>query len=475
MSSPSVSEWSQELARQSASPEEIMRYYQQQIAEKEPLIQGFLKVFETPVQTQQSHYSVPMAIKDNICIQGQQTSCGSRMLESFKPPYHATVIQKLLQAGVPLVGKANMDEFAMGSSTENSAFQTTVNPWNLDYVPGGSSGGSAALVAADEVPWSLGSDTGGSIRLPAAFCGIVGMKPTYGRVSRYGLVAYASSLDQIGPMTRTVADNALLLNLIAGPDPRDSTSLPGAPPDFAQALKTPVKGLRLGVPKEMMEQGLDAEVRSALEKALSQYEALGVSIQEVSLPTVPYSLAAYYLIATSEASSNLARYDGVSYGYRAPHAKNLEEMYVQSRSQAFGAEVKRRIMLGTFALSSGYYDAYYRKAQQVRTLLIQDFQRAFEQVDALIAPTAPVSAFRFGERSADPLQMYLTDILTVSANLTGMPALSLPCGFSAAGLPLGMQLMGPALAEAQLYQLAQAYEQVTDWHACRPVLPELNP
>lgn len=470
MSSPSASEWSQQLAAQSASAQEILHYYQQQIAIKEPVIQGFTEVFEAPVQSQQSIYSIPLALKDNICLEGYRTTCGSKMLQNFVAPYQATVSQKLLAAGVPIMGKTNMDEFAMGSSTENSALKQTRNPWQIDCVPGGSSGGSAAVVAADEVPWSLGSDTGGSIRLPAAFCGLVGMKPTYGRVSRYGLVAYASSLDQIGPMTRTVADNALLLNLIAGPDPQDSTCLPEAAPDFSALLGQEIKGLRLGVPEEMLSQGIDPEVRQAFETALKQYEALGAEIVPVRLPTVPYSLAAYYLIATSEASSNLARYDGVSYGHRAAKARNLTEMYVNSRSEGFGMEVKRRIMLGTFALSSGYYDAYYLKALKVRTLLIQEFQQAFEQADVLISPTSPCCAFPFGARSEDPLQMYLTDILTVSANLTGMPALSLPCGFNSQGLPIGLQLMGKALDEARLYQVAEAYEQACRWHVQRPVV-----
>lgn len=474
MCSQTVTEWSERLKQGEVQVSEILNYYRERIQQREGKVQGFLKVFEQPLQTQNTACSIPIALKDNICVQDHATTCGSRMLEDYLPPFQATVTERLLQAGVPILGKSNLDEFAMGSSTENSAYQLTRNPWNLDYVPGGSSGGSAALVAAEEVPWSLGSDTGGSIRLPAAFCGVVGMKPTYGRVSRYGLVAYASSLDQIGPLTRNVADNALLLNLIAGHDAQDSTSADLPQENFMALLGQSIAGKKLGVPREMLEQGLDPEVRTAFEQALKVYTELGAQIEEVSLPTLPYSLATYYLIATSEASSNLARYDGVLYGHRSEQAQNLNEMYFLSRSEGFGDEVKLRIMLGTFALSSGYYDAYYRKAQQARTLLIQEFNRAFEQFDALLAPTSPVPAFPFGERSADPLQMYLTDVLTVSANLTGIPALSLPCGFSAQGLPIGLQLMGKALSEAQLYQLAQAYEQATAWHTQTPSEEQWN-
>ena len=468
MCSQTVSAWSELLSRKEIQASEIVAYYQTRIQEQESQIKGFLRFFDPPIQSQETKYSIPIAIKDNICIQDQPTTCASRILENYQPPFHATVSERLLDVGVSIMGKTNLDEFAMGSSTENSAFQKTCNPWNTDYVPGGSSGGSAAVVAAEEVPWSLGSDTGGSIRLPAAFCGVVGMKPTYGRVSRYGLIAYASSLDQIGPITRNVKDNALLLNLISGFDAKDSTSAQLEYQDFGCELGDSISGKKLGVPKEMLDQGIDSEVRAAFEKSLAVFTALGAEIVEISLPTIPYSLATYYLIATSEASSNLARYDGVLYGHRAQQAGDLNEMYFRSRSEGFGDEVKLRIMLGTFALSSGYYDAYYRKAQQARTLLIQEFNRAFEEVDAFITPTSPVTSFPFGERSDDPLHMYMTDVLTVSANLTGVPAISIPCGFSTAGLPIGLQLMGKALSESELYQLAYAYEQATDWHLQTP-------
>lgn len=466
-----VSEWQKLLQGQEVQAAEISQHYARRIAELEPKIQGFLNIFAEPVQKIQNDLSIPLAVKDNICVKNQPTTCASQILAPFVPPYHASAIERLLDAGVALVGKTNLDEFGMGSSNENSAFKLSYNPWDLERVPGGSSGGSGAVVAADMVPWALGTDTGGSIRLPASFCGVVGMKPTYGLVSRYGLVAYASSLDQIGPLTQNVRDNALLLGLLAGHDPKDSTSL-SQPVELAPSalLGQSLEGLRLGVPKEMLGQGIEPEVRSAVEKALGVYESLGAQIQETSLPSLPYSLAAYYLIATSEASSNLARYDGVRYGARAPGAKNLNEMYELTRSQGFGDEVKLRIMLGTFALSAGYYDAYYKKAQQVRTLIIQEFSRAFESFDALIGPTAPITAFKIGEKTSDPLQMYLADILTVPANLAGIPALSLPCGFDSKGLPIGLQLMGKPLAEARLYQLAEAYEQANRWHTIRPEL-----
>ncbi len=472
MSIRTAIDWHQLLSSKEVQPADILSYYAERSERLEPAIQGYLQRFETPVQQTTSNWSIPIAIKDNICVKDHPTTCASRILENFIPPYQATVIQKLLDAGLPIVGKSNLDEFGMGSSNENSAFHKTHNPWNLEHVPGGSSGGSAALVAANLVPWSLGTDTGGSIRLPAAFCGVVGLKPTYGLVSRYGLIAYASSLDQIGPITRTVADNAALLSLIAGHDPQDSTSANISLPDFSARLHQPIKGMKIGVPKEMLGDGIAADVRQAVEKAVQVYTELGALVEEVSLPVLPHSLAAYYLIATSEASSNLARYDGVRYGYRAPNAKNLREMYQRSRSEGFGPEVKLRILLGTYALSAGYYDAYYKKAQQVRTLLIQAFNQAFESYDALLAPTSPVSAFKMGEKTSDPLQMYLTDILTVAANLTGIPALSVPCGFDTQGLPIGLQLMAKPLSEPVLYQLAHAYEQATDWHLRLP--PEVN-
>jgi aspartyl-tRNA(Asn)/glutamyl-tRNA(Gln) amidotransferase subunit A len=469
----SVQTLSHQLQQGAISPVEVLATFAARADQVEPQIHGFLSRFATPVQAPTASESpwahIPIALKDNICLAGQATTCGSNILAPFVPPYHATVSEKLLAAGIPIVGKANMDEFAMGSSNENSAFGPTRNPWDLERVPGGSSGGSAALVAAGAVPWALGSDTGGSVRQPASFCGIVGMKPTYGRVSRYGLVAYASSLDQIGPLTRTVTDNAILLNLIAGHDARDSTSSPAPLPDFTHLLGQDIRGLRIGIPTEMFGDGLAPEVKQAVDQAIAILHNLGAHIVEVSLPHTRYALAAYYLIATSEASSNLARYDGIRYGFRAEGVQNLEELYVQTRSQGFGSEVKRRIMLGTFALSSGYYEAYYKKAQQVRTLLIQDFEKAFSQCDLMLSPTSPVTAFKLGEKS-DPLSMYLTDILTVTVNLVGVPALSVPCGFDSQGLPIGLQLMGKPLDEARLYQVAHAYEQATDWHQQHPHL-----
>ncbi|MGE3728412.1 MAG: Asp-tRNA(Asn)/Glu-tRNA(Gln) amidotransferase subunit GatA [Candidatus Sericytochromatia bacterium] len=465
--------WSQMLKTSEIQPAEVIDVYQKRAESIEKKIQGYLLRFDTPVRSapgQSDFQDIPLVLKDNICLADHLTTCGSRILGNFIPPYQATVSQKLLAAGIPILGKANMDEFAMGSSNENSAFHTTMNPWDLTRVPGGSSGGSAALVAAGAAPWALGSDTGGSIRQPAAFCGVVGMKPTYGRVSRFGLVAYASSLDQIGPLTLTVRDNAHLLNLIAGHDPADSTSLKLPPEDFSRDLGKDIRGVRIGVPREMLAEGVDPEVRAAIEKALGVFESQGAVVAETSLPRLKYALAAYYLIATSEASSNLARFDGVRYGHRAQMANNLVEMYTQSRNEGFGSEVKRRIMLGTYALSSGYYDAYYKKAQQVRTLLIQDFQAQFAQFDFLISPTSPITAFRLGEKQADPLSMYLTDILTVPVNLVGIPALSLPCGFDRQNLPIGLQIMAKPLAEAAIYQLAQAYESATTWHTSHPEL-----
>lgn len=468
MSRYSAKYWHEQLKEAKVSPAEIQTHYAQAAKVHEPRVQGFLDYFEDPIMPQTSHWSIPLALKDNIALKDKTLTCGSKMLANYVSPFDAHVSERLKQQGVMVVGKANMDEFAMGSSTENSAFQQTHNPWDLERVPGGSSGGSAALVAANLVPWSLGSSTGGSIRLPASFCGIVGMKPTYGRVSRYGLVAYASSLDQIGPMTTTVEDNALLLNLIAGADVRDSTSLQDQPTeDFTRLLHESIAGKVIGVPKEMMTEGVTPEVKNAIEKALAVYTELGAEVVEVSLPTLPYALAAYYLIATSEASSNLARFDGVRYGHRSEQANDLMELYLNSRSEGFGSEVKLRIMLGTFALSSGYYDAYYLKAQKARALLIQDTHKAFEQCDVMMAPTAPVTAFKLGERMQDPLQMYSTDILTVMANLTGVPALSLPCGF-VEGLPVGLQILGKPLAEAEVYQWAAAYERAADWDMRNP-------
>ncbi|HHV54770.1 MAG TPA: Asp-tRNA(Asn)/Glu-tRNA(Gln) amidotransferase subunit GatA [Firmicutes bacterium] len=401
---------------------------------------------------------VPVAVKDNVCTMGWKTTCASRILFNFRPPYDATVVARLRQQGHTVLGKTNMDEFAMGSSTEHSAFHPTRNPWDLTRVPGGSSGGSAAAVAAGEALFALGSDTGGSIRLPAAFCGVVGLKPTYGRVSRYGLVAYASSLDQIGPITRTVADCALALGWIAGHDPLDSTSLAAEVPDYRTFLRPEVRGLRIGLPKEYFGEGLDPEVRGAVEKAVQQLEEGGAAVLEVSLPHTEYALAAYYLIAPAEASSNLARYDGVRYGFRG-EGSDIVELYSDTRRRGFGDEVKRRIMLGTYALSAGYYDAYYLNALRVRTLIRRDFEAAFQKVDVLACPTSPTVAFRLGERTDDPMQMYLSDIYTVPVNLAGLPALSVPCGLNHEGLPIGLQLIGPPLSEGRLLQVGYAYEE----------------
>lgn len=407
---------------------------------------------------------VPLALKDNMNLIGSRTTASSKILENFVSPFNATITQKLLDNCVPIIGKANLDEFAMGSSNENSAFKKVHNPWNLDKVPGGSSGGSAASVAACEVTLSLGSDTGGSIRLPASFCGIVGMKPTYGRVSRYGLIAFASSLDQIGPFARNVEDAANLLEVISGYDPKDSTSLNMPVEHYADFLNNDIKGKKVGVIKELMSEGLTPDVSKALQKAIDDYKAMGCEIVEISLPSLKYSIGIYYILATAECSSNLARFDGVRYGYRTPDAKNLLEMYTKSRAEGFGPEVKRRIMLGTYALSSGYYDAYYKKAQQMRALVTQEFAKAFEQVDILISPTCPNTAFDLGAKSSDPLAMYLTDIATISANLAGIPGMSVPAGFDKDGMPIGLQILAPQMQDAKLLNFAYKFEQANDYH-----------
>src|SRR2546425_1138178 len=414
---------------------------------------------------------IPLAIKDNICTTGVRTTCASRLLANFVPPYDATVMQRLRAAGAVCIGKANMDEFAMGSSTENSAFGPTRNPWGgFNYVPGGSSGGPAAAVAAALCIAALGSDPGGSIRLPAAMKGVVGLKPTYGRVSRFGLVAFASSLDQIGPLTKDVQDAALLLQVIAGHDMYDSTSAAVPVPDYRQALARGVRGLKLGVPREYFVAGMDAEVEQAVRSGTETLRELGAELVDVSLPHTRYAVATYYILANAEASSNLARYDGVRYGVRTPQAANLLDMYMRTRAEGFGAEVKRRIMLGTYALSAGYYDAYYKKAQQLRTLFRQDFHQAFTQCDALLAPVAPTPAFRLGERLADPLQMYLADVFTIPVNLAGLPALSLPCGWTHQELPIGLQVIAPPFRETTLLQVAAAFEAATDFHTHKPPL-----
>lgn len=414
-------------------------------------------------------FGMPIGIKDNIVTKGLRTTSGSKILENFDPIYNATVMERLTKADTITIGKLNMDEFAMGSSTENSGFQKTRNPWNLETVPGGSSGGSAASVAAGEVPFSLGSDTGGSIRQPAAFCGVVGMKPTYGRISRFGLIAFASSLDQIGPITRNVEDNAYLLEAIAGIDPMDSTSANVEIPSFIQSLTGDIKGLKIAVPKEYLGEGVNEEVKQSILDALKKLESQGAVWEEVSLPHSKYALAAYYLLSSSEASANLARFDGVRYGYRSPNAETLIDLYKKTRSEAFGEEVKRRIMLGTFALSSGYYDAYYIKAQKVRTLIKKDFEDVFEKYDVIVGPTTPTPAFKIGENTSDPLTMYANDILTIPVNLAGVPAISVPCGFSN-GLPLGLQIIGKHFDESTIYRVAHVFEQATEYHKQKPAL-----
>ncbi|MBK9127027.1 MAG: Asp-tRNA(Asn)/Glu-tRNA(Gln) amidotransferase subunit GatA [Phycisphaerales bacterium] len=418
---------------------------------------------------------VPVAVKDNICTTFGRTTCGSKMLASYASPFDATVVERIERAGGIIIGKTNLDEFAMGSSTENSGYFPTRNPWDTERVPGGSSGGSAAAVAADMVPLALGSDTGGSIRQPASLCGIVGLKPTYGRVSRYGLVAYGSSLDQVGPLARTVGDAALMLAVLAGRDPHDSTSAEQPVPDYVAALDDAhladlAPRLRIGVPREYFAAGLDDETRAAVEAALDVYRRLGAKTIEISLPHSPYAVATYYLVATAEASSNLARFDGVHYGHRTPRPKDIVDLYSSSRDEGFGAEVKRRIMLGTFALSAGYYDAYYNQALKVRRRIKDDFDAAFAQCDIIAGPTSPTPAFRLAEKTADPLQMYLADIYTIAANLAGVPAVSIPCGLSQGGLPIGLQLMAPLFEEVRLLQAARLHERETDWHQRRPAI-----
>ena len=413
---------------------------------------------------------IPAALKDNICTKGVATTCASRMLENFIPPYDATVAEKLGQSLVPVLGKLNMDEFAMGSSTEKSYFKKTKNPYDPVRVPGGSSGGSAAAVSADEAVFALGSDTGGSIRQPAAYCGVVGMKPTYGLVSRFGLIAFASSLDQIGPVTKDVTDCALVLGSIAGHDPLDSTSVRTPPVKYADALVDDVKGLKIGVPTDYLGDGIDPDVKAAVLAAIETYRSLGASIETFTMRASKYALPAYYIISSAEASSNLARFDGIKYGFRAQDFGDITDLYKKTRSEGFGAEVKRRVMLGTYVLSSGYYDAYYRKAQQVRTVIRNDFDEAFQKYDVILTPTVPRTAFKFGEKTTDPLRMYLEDICTVSVNIAGVPAISIPCGLDRQGLPVGMQLIGPLFGEAVLLRAAYSFEQNTDFHKNRPVL-----
>ncbi len=459
------------------------------IRECDPQIQAFLHVDEDAALAQardvDAHRQrgealgalagLPVAVKDVLCTAGRPTTCGSKILRNFVPPYDAHVVTRLKDAGAVLLGKTNLDEFAMGSSTENSAFQVTRNPWDPERTPGGSSGGSAAAVAACEAPAALGTDTGGSVRQPAALCGVVGLKPTYGRVSRFGLVAYASSLDQVGTLTHDVTDAALLLEVIAGHDCRDSTSVDRPVPPYRQALDEPLRPLTVGVAREHFGEGLDAEVEAAVRAALGVYQEQGATLTDVSLPHSKYAVATYYLVAVAEASSNLARYDGVHYGHRAAEFDDLIDMVCKSRGAGFGAEVKRRIMLGTYALSSGYKDAYYVKALQVRRLIQEDFDRAFAECDVVIGPTTPTPAFKIGEKVADPLAMYLSDIYTVSANLAGLPGVSVPCGFTKGGLPVGLQILAPAFAEDKLLRVARMFERATDWHTRRPNLQDSSP
>ena len=458
------------------NPRELTDAFLSQIEQLDDKVKAFVTVTPDKARAQADTETpgplsgIPLGIKDNMCTNGVRTTCSSKMLENFVPPYESTATAKLWDAGAVLLGKLNMDEFAMGSSTEHSAYFRTCNPWDLERVTGGSSGGSAAAVASGLSMAALGSDTGGSIRQPAAFCGIVGLKPTYGRVSRYGLVAFASSLDQIGPLTKTVEDSAIILNAICGHDPQDSTSASIETPDFTKGIGKDIKGLKIGVPKEYFVEGMSQEVETSVREAIRQLGTLGAEIIEVSLPHTEYAVPVYYIIAPSEASSNLARYDGVKYGFRAEGANDLMEMYKKSRSEGFGPEVKRRIMLGTYALSSGYYDAYYLKAQQVRTLIKQDFDEVFKTVDVIASPTTPETAFLAGEKTNDPVSMYLSDIFTISANLAGNPGISLPCGFTKDDLPVGLQLTGKHFDEATILQVAHAYEQSTGWHTRRPAL-----
>jgi len=469
------------LSQGDATAETVTTEFLKAIRQREPKVKAFLRVDEEFALEQARAIDakrkrgeklgplagIPVAVKDVLCIAGQPTTCGSKILQNFVPPYDATVISRLKKADAILIGKTNMDEFAMGSSTENSAYQTTRNPWDLERIPGGSSGGSAAAVAACEAPLALGTDTGGSIRQPASLCGIVGLKPSYGRVSRYGLVAFASSLDQVGPFSHTVADAALLLEVIAGHDALDSTSVDKPVPSYTESVDQPVNPLTIGVAKEYFTEGLDPEVEQAIRAALKVYEKLGATVKEISLPNSPHAIAVYYLVATAEASSNLARYDGVHFGHRAKTYDNMIDMYCRSRAEGFGKEVQRRIMLGTYALSSGYKDAYYLKALKVRRLIKNDFDKAFAECDVVMGPTSPTPAFKIGEKTDNPLEMYLSDIYTISCNLAGIAGISNPCGFTKSGLPIGLQIQSPAFEEEKLLRVARMYEKATEWHTRR--------
>ena len=468
-----VHELKEKIKNKEINIREITKSYVDRINEKEKDVGAFVttlcdeainkaKEIEEKVNSgeiQGDLAGIPIGIKDNICTKGIKTTCSSKMLENFVSPYDATVVKKINNENMINLGKLNMDEFAMGASTEYSAFHVTRNPWNLNTVPGGSSGGSAAAVAANLVPWALGSDTGGSIRQPASFCGVVGLKPTYGLVSRYGLVAFASSLDQIGPITKDVEDAAILLNLIVGHDEKDTTSENREKVDYTKCLKNDVKGMKIGIPKEFFAEGINVEVKEKLQEAIEKYKEMGAEVEEFSLDIANYALATYYIIACAEASSNLGRFDGIRYGYRTPNFTNLKEIYKNSRSEGFGDEVKRRIILGTYVLSSGYYDAYYKKAQQVRTLVRKEFEKAFQKYDVLLTPTSPTVAFEIGTRSSNPLEMYLADICTVSVNIAGLPGISVPCGVDSKGMPIGMQLIGPRFGEEDILNAAYTYEQ----------------
>ncbi len=467
------------LTNNEVSPEEVAKAYLKRIEAANKKLNAFIHIDPDEVIRKAKKIKggklkgLPIAVKDNFCVRNQLTTCASKILKGFKPPYNATVIDKLENEGAVILGKLNMDEFAFGSSCETSCYGPTRNPWNTNYAPGGSSGGSAASVAARLTPWSLGSDTGGSIRQPASLCGVVGLKPTYGRVSRYGLIAFASSLDQIGPLTQNIEDSALLMNIISGYDKKDTTSVNIAVPDFLKSFTGDIKGIKIGIPKEYLISGIDPDVKNALAKAIEVLKKLGAHVEEISLPHTEYAVATYYIVAPGEASSNLARFDGMHYGHRTSNLNKSSEsalidMYSKTRGEGFGDEAKRRILLGTYVLSSGYYDAYYLKALKVRTKIAEDFSKAFKNFDCIITPTSPTGAFKIGEKTSDPLSMYLSDIFTISANLAGIPAMSIPCGFTSSDLPIGLQILGKPFDEEMLFKVAHAYQEQTDWHTRIP-------
>jgi aspartyl-tRNA(Asn)/glutamyl-tRNA(Gln) amidotransferase subunit A len=477
-----IEELHKQLIEKKIKPSEILDSVYKRIDAVDPKVKAYLRLTKELAYEQAKKAEeriikgdnvtdltgIPIGIKDNMCLDGYETTCAAKMLKGYKPPYTATALKRLMDAGAVFTGKLNMDEFAFGSSTENSAFQTTHNPWDLERVPGGSSGGSAAAVASDMCIAALGSDTGGSIKQPASLCSITGLRPTYGRVSRFGLIAFGSSLDQIGPMTKTVKDNAILLKYLAGIDPADSTSAPVEVPQYDKKLRADIKGMKIGIPKEYFIDGMDLEVKARIEEAIKFLEKEGAKLENISLPHTEYALDVYYVVAPAEASSNLARFDGVQYGLRDTTADNIIDMYKRSRSAGFGKETKRRIMLGTYVLSSGYYDAYYKKAQKVRTLIKNDFDRAFEKVDVILTPTSPTTAFKIGEKAADPLTMYLSDIFTIAPNMAGMPGMSIPAGFDSKGLPIGMQIMSAPFNEQAIFDIANHYQRTTNFHTKRP-------